>query len=46
LACIDDQRAVRAKYVGANPPANTVVQLQQLADPADKVETEAIAVLP
>jgi enamine deaminase RidA (YjgF/YER057c/UK114 family) len=38
--------AVRAKYVGANPPANTLVQVQQLADPVYKVEIEAIAVLP
>jgi enamine deaminase RidA (YjgF/YER057c/UK114 family) len=38
--------AVRAKYLGANPPANTLVQIQQLADPAYKVEIEAIAVLP
>ena len=38
--------AVRAKYVGASPPANTVVQIQQLADPAFKVEIEATAVLP
>jgi len=33
-------------YVGANPPANTLVQIQRLADPAYKVEIEAIAVLP
>ena len=38
--------AVRAKYVGSNPPANTLVQIQQLADPAYKVEIEATAVLP
>jgi len=38
--------AVRVKYVGANPPANTLVQIQQLADPAYKIEIEAIAVLP
>jgi enamine deaminase RidA (YjgF/YER057c/UK114 family) len=38
--------AVRAKYLGANPPANTLVQIQQLADPVYKVEIEAIAVLP
>lgn len=38
--------AVRAKYVGANPPANTLLQIQQLADPAFKVEIEATAVLP
>src|SRR5215471_13363344 len=38
--------AVRTKYVGANPPANTLVQIQQLADPAFKVEIEATAVLP
>jgi 2-iminobutanoate/2-iminopropanoate deaminase len=41
-----DVAAVRAKYVGANPPANTLVQIQQLADPAYKVEIEAVAVLP
>jgi 2-iminobutanoate/2-iminopropanoate deaminase len=38
--------AVRAKYVGSNPPANTLVQIQQLAQPDYKVEIEAIAVLP
>jgi len=38
--------AVRTKYLGASPPANTLVQIQQLADPAYKVEIEAIAVLP
>src|SRR3989441_3219355 len=41
-----DVAAVRAKYVGSNPPRNTIVQIQQLADPAYKVEIEAIAVLP
>ena len=41
-----DVAAVRAKFVTANPPANTLVQIQQLADPAYKVEIEAIAVLP
>ena len=41
-----DVAAVRAKYVGPNPPANTLVQIQQLADPAYKVEIEAVAVLP
>ena len=38
--------AVKVKYVGANPPANTLVQIQQLADPAYKIEIEVIAVLP
>jgi 2-iminobutanoate/2-iminopropanoate deaminase len=38
--------AIRAKYVSANPPANTLVEIRQLADPAFKVEIEAIAVLP
>jgi len=38
--------AVRAKYLGAHAPANTLVQIQQLADPVYKVEIEAIAVLP
>ena len=37
--------AIRAKYVGANPPANTLVEIRQLADSAFKVEIEAIAVL-
>jgi 2-iminobutanoate/2-iminopropanoate deaminase len=41
-----DVAAVRTKYVGANPPANTLVQIQLLADPAYKVEIEATAVLP
>ena len=41
-----DVAAIRTKYVGANPPANTLVQIQQLADPAYKVEIEATAVLP
>ncbi len=41
-----DVAAVRAKYVGSNPPANTLVQIQQLADPSFKVEIEATAVLP
>src|SRR5262245_18656847 len=30
--------AVRTKYVGANPPAHTPVQIQQIADPAYKIE--------
>ena len=41
-----DVAALRAKYLGTNPPANTLVQVVQLADPAYKVEIEAIAVLP
>ena len=41
-----DVAAVRAKHVGPNPPANTLVQIQQLADPGYKVEIEATAVLP
>ena len=41
-----DVAAVRARHVGSNPPANTLVQIQQLADPAYKVEIEAMAVLP
>jgi len=38
--------AIRNKYVGANPPANTLVQIQALAQPEYKVEIEAVAVLP
>lgn len=37
---------VRAKYFGENRPASTLVQISQLANPAYKVEIEAIAVLP
>jgi enamine deaminase RidA (YjgF/YER057c/UK114 family) len=43
---VPDVAAVRAKYVGANTPANTLVQIQALAQPEYKVEIEAIAVLP
>lgn len=39
-------REVRARHFGDNKPASTLVQIQQLADPAYKVEVEAIAVLP
>lgn len=41
-----DAAAVRAKHLGENKPASTLVQIQQLANPAFKVEIEAIAVLP
>lgn len=37
---------VRSKYFGATHPASTLVQIQQLANPAYKVEIEAVAVLP
>jgi 2-iminobutanoate/2-iminopropanoate deaminase len=37
---------VREKHFGANRPASTLVQISQLANPAFKVEIEAIAVLP
>ena len=38
--------ATRAKYFGEFKPASTLVQIEQLANPAYKVEIEAIAVLP
>ncbi len=38
--------AVRAKHFGANRPASTLVQVSRLADPAYRVEIEAIAVKP
>jgi enamine deaminase RidA (YjgF/YER057c/UK114 family) len=41
-----DAAAVRAKHMGNNRPASTLVQIQQLANPDYKVEIEAIAVLP
>jgi 2-iminobutanoate/2-iminopropanoate deaminase len=37
---------VRAKFFGANRPASTLVQIQQLASPDYKIEIEAIAVAP
>ena len=41
-----DVADVRAKFFGANRPASTLVQIQQLASPEYKVEIEAIAVAP
>ena len=41
-----EMAAVRARFVGEIPPPNTLLQITQLADPAYKVEVEAIAVLP
>jgi len=38
--------AIRARNVGSSPPPNTLVQIVRLANPAYKVEIEAIAVLP
>src|SRR5262245_19433826 len=37
---------IRTKYFGTNHPASTLVQISQLANPAYKVEIEAVAVLP
>ena len=37
---------VRATFFGANRPASTLVQIQQLASPDYKIEIEAIAVAP
>ncbi|MGH9173961.1 MAG: RidA family protein [Vicinamibacterales bacterium] len=41
-----DAVKVREKYFGANRPASTLVQIQQLANPSYKVEIEAIAAVP
>ena len=41
-----DAAKVREKYFGAHRPASTLVQIAQLANPAFKVEIEAIAALP
>ena len=38
--------AVRTKYFGNHKPASTLVEVVRLANPAYKVEVEAIAVLP
>jgi enamine deaminase RidA (YjgF/YER057c/UK114 family) len=39
-------REIRAEYFGQNPPANTLVQVVQLAQPELMIEIEAIAILP
>jgi enamine deaminase RidA (YjgF/YER057c/UK114 family) len=41
-----DVAGVRAKFFGANRPASTLVQIQQLASPDYKIEIEAIAMAP
>lgn len=41
-----DVAKVREKYFGMHRPASTLVQIEQLANPAYKVEIEAIAALP
>ena len=41
-----DVAALRAKFFGTNRPASTLVQVVRLADPAFKIEIEAIAVAP
>jgi 2-iminobutanoate/2-iminopropanoate deaminase len=41
-----DVAAIRTKYFGSNRPASTLVQVVRLADPAYKVEIEAIAIAP
>jgi enamine deaminase RidA (YjgF/YER057c/UK114 family) len=41
-----DAAAIRAKHFGEHRPASTLVEIKQLANPAYKVEIEAIAVLP
>jgi enamine deaminase RidA (YjgF/YER057c/UK114 family) len=37
---------LRVKRFGSHPPASTLVQVVRLADPAYKVEVDAIAVVP
>ncbi len=39
-------RDVRSKFIGANPPANTLVQVVRLARPELLLEIEAVVVLP
>jgi len=41
-----EMAAFRVQRFGSHPPANTLVQVVRLADPAYRVEIEAIAVLP
>jgi 2-iminobutanoate/2-iminopropanoate deaminase len=51
VTSIDEYRApgmaeLRAKYFGDHRPASTLVQVASLANPAFKVEIEAVAALP
>jgi 2-iminobutanoate/2-iminopropanoate deaminase len=46
IAEFREAAAVRAKHFGTARPASTLVQISQLANPAFKVEIEAIAVVP
>ena len=46
MSHIQALRAIRAEYFGTNPPANTLVQVVQLARPEFMIEIEAIAVVP
>jgi enamine deaminase RidA (YjgF/YER057c/UK114 family) len=39
-------RAIRAKHFGDHRPASSSFEVVQLANPAYKVEVEAIAILP
>ena len=39
-------QVLRPQYFGSDPPTSTLVQVVRLANPAYKVEVEAIAVLP
>ena len=39
-------QALRPKHFGSSPPTSTLVQVVRLANPAYKVEVEAIAVMP
>lgn len=41
-----DAAKIRAKYLGSNRPASTLVGISRLASPDYKVEIEAIAVVP
>jgi 2-iminobutanoate/2-iminopropanoate deaminase len=41
-----DVAAIRSKYFATHRPASTLVQVVRLADPAYKIEIEAIAVAP
>ena len=46
MSHIQALREIRAGYFGANPPANTLVQVVRLAQPELMIEIEAIAVIP
>ena len=45
MSAIQTLREIRSGYLGSNPPANTLVEVNKLAHPDYLIEIEAVAVL-